>query len=39
MFWPPPASGFVKLSVVDARGRTDRVTVRLRRSPKGGDSQ
>jgi penicillin-binding protein 1C len=28
--WQPGGRGFVKLSVVDAKGRVDRVTVRLR---------
>ena len=28
--WRPEGRGFVKLSVIDAKGRTDRVTVRLR---------
>ncbi|MFA5949128.1 MAG: penicillin-binding protein 1C [Hyphomicrobium sp.] len=28
--WKPDSRGFVKLSVVDAKGRADRVTVRLR---------
>ena len=28
--WQPDAMGFVKLSVVDAKGRVDRVTVRLK---------
>ena len=28
--WQPDGSGFVKLSVVDAKGRVDRVTVRLK---------
>lgn len=28
--WTPPGRGFVKMQVVDAKGRTDRVTVRLR---------
>ncbi len=28
--WQPDGRGFVKLSVVDAKGRVDRVTVRLR---------
>ena len=27
--WQPDGSGFVKLSVVDAKGRVDRVTVRI----------
>ncbi len=30
--WQPDGSGFVKLSVVDAKGRVDRVTVRLKAS-------
>ena len=30
LIWPTKGAGFIKLSVVDARGRTDRVTVRLR---------
>ncbi len=30
--WQPDGSGFVKLSVVDAKGRVDRVTVRLKGS-------
>jgi penicillin-binding protein 1C len=28
--WVPPGRGFVKLSVIDAKGRVDRVTVRVR---------
>ncbi len=28
--WQPDGRGFVKLSVIDAKGRVDRVTVRLR---------
>lgn len=28
--WQPDGSGFVRLSVVDAKGRVDRVTVRLK---------
>jgi len=28
--WTPPGRGFVKLQVIDANGRADRVTVRLR---------
>ena len=28
--WQPDGRGFVKLSVIDAKGRADRVTVRLR---------
>jgi penicillin-binding protein 1C len=28
--WTPPGRGFVKLSVIDANGRVDRVTVRVR---------
>jgi penicillin-binding protein 1C len=28
--WAPAGRGFVKLSVIDAKGRVDRVTVRLR---------
>ena len=28
--WQPDGLGFVKLSVIDAKGRTDRVTVRLK---------
>jgi membrane carboxypeptidase/penicillin-binding protein PbpC len=28
--WTPPGKGFVKLQVIDAQGRADRVTVRLR---------
>lgn len=28
--WEPSGSGFVKLTVIDAKGRADRVTVRLR---------
>ncbi|HWK33365.1 MAG TPA: hypothetical protein VNR51_06765, partial [Hyphomicrobium sp.] len=28
--WQPDGNGFVKLSVVDAKGRVDRVTVRLK---------
>lgn len=31
--WTGEGSGFVRLSVVDAKGRVDRVTVRLRKSP------
>lgn len=31
LVWPTESAGFIKLSVVDAKGRTDRVTVRLRR--------
>lgn len=30
VIWQPDGDGFVKLSVVDAKGRVDRVTVRLR---------
>ena len=30
--WQPDGDGFVKLSVVDAKGRVDRVTVRLKGS-------
>ncbi len=30
VFWKPEGPGFVKLSVIDAKGRVDRVTVRLR---------
>jgi penicillin-binding protein 1C len=30
VIWQPDGSGFVKLSVVDAKGRVDRVTVRLK---------
>ena len=30
VFWTPPGEGFMQLSVIDARGRVDRVTVRLR---------
>jgi penicillin-binding protein 1C len=30
VMWNPKGLGFVKLSVIDARGRVDRVTVRLR---------
>jgi penicillin-binding protein 1C len=30
VIWRPEARGFVKLSVIDANGRVDRVTVRLR---------
>jgi len=30
LVWQPPDRGFVKLSVIDAKGRVDRVTVRLR---------
>ena len=30
VIWQPDAMGFVKLSVVDAKGRVDRVTVRLK---------
>ncbi|WP_367238381.1 penicillin-binding protein 1C, partial [Hyphomicrobium sp.] len=41
--WQPDGSGFVKLSVVDARGRVDRVTVRLKTSSElatmAGDGQ
>jgi penicillin-binding protein 1C len=29
-FWRPTGKGFVQLSVIDAKGRVDRVTVRLR---------
>ena len=29
-FWTPQGEGFVQLSVIDAQGRVDRVTVRLR---------
>jgi penicillin-binding protein 1C len=29
-FWRPTGKGFVQLSVIDARGRVDKVTVRLR---------
>jgi penicillin-binding protein 1C len=29
-FWTPQGEGFVQLSVIDARGQVDRVTVRLR---------
>ncbi len=28
--WRPPGRGFVRLSVIDAKGRVDRVTIRLR---------
>jgi penicillin-binding protein 1C len=28
--WTPPGRGFIKLSVIDAKGRVDRVTVRVR---------
>ncbi len=28
--WSPPAKGFVKVTVIDAAGRADRVTIRLR---------
>ena len=28
--WQPDGRGFVKVSVIDARGRVDRVTVRLK---------
>jgi len=28
--WQPPGPGFVKLSVIDAKGRVDRVTVRMK---------
>jgi penicillin-binding protein 1C len=28
--WTPPGTGFVRLQVIDAKGRADRVTVRLR---------
>jgi penicillin-binding protein 1C len=28
--WTPPGKGFVRLQVIDAKGRADRVTVRLR---------
>lgn len=31
VIWQPQSSGFVKLSVVDANGRVDRVTVRLKK--------
>lgn len=30
LLWQPEAKGFYKLSVIDAKGRVDRVTVRLR---------
>jgi penicillin-binding protein 1C len=30
VFWTPQGEGFVQLSVIDAQGRVDRVTVRLR---------
>ncbi len=30
VFWKPDGPGFVKLSVIDAKGHVDRVTVRLR---------
>ncbi|HXF53656.1 MAG TPA: penicillin-binding protein 1C [Hyphomicrobiaceae bacterium] len=30
VLWQPDGRGFVRLSVIDAKGRTDRVTVRLR---------
>ncbi|MGE0857396.1 MAG: penicillin-binding protein 1C, partial [Hyphomicrobiaceae bacterium] len=30
LVWQPPGKGFFKLSVIDAKGRVDRVTVRLR---------
>jgi penicillin-binding protein 1C len=29
-FWQPVGKGFVQLSVIDAEGNVDRVTVRLR---------
>jgi penicillin-binding protein 1C len=29
-FWQPSGKGFVQLSVIDAKGRVDKVTVRLR---------
>ena len=28
--WQPDGQGFVRLSVIDAKGRADRVTVRVR---------
>jgi penicillin-binding protein 1C len=28
--WQPSGPGFVKLSVIDAKGRVDRVTVRMK---------
>ena len=28
--WQPGGAGFIKLSVIDAKGRVDRVTVRLK---------
>jgi penicillin-binding protein 1C len=31
LFWTPEGPGFVRLTVVDARGNTDSVTVRLQR--------
>jgi penicillin-binding protein 1C len=41
--WQPDGSGFIKLSVVDAKGRVDRVTVRLKGSSElavmAGDGQ
>jgi penicillin-binding protein 1C len=41
--WQPDGSGFVRLSVVDAKGRVDRVTVRLKSSRElatmAGDGQ
>lgn len=30
VLWQPPGAGFAKLSVIDAKGRSDRVTVRLK---------
>ena len=30
MAWQPDGRGFVKLTVIDAKGRADRVTVRVR---------
>jgi penicillin-binding protein 1C len=30
VFWTPTSDGFVQLSVIDAQGNVDRVTVRLR---------
>ena len=43
VIWQPDGSGFVKLSVVDAKGRVDRVTVRLKDTDEvaamAGDAQ
>jgi membrane carboxypeptidase/penicillin-binding protein PbpC len=30
VFWTPRDAGFVQFSVIDAEGKVDRVTVRLR---------